>query len=46
MHIYKCTNTVNNKVYIGQTIQDHPYKNRTWKLIDGTRVWIDKEAVA
>jgi len=32
MYIYKITNNVNQKVYIGQT----------WKLIDGKRTYMEK----
>lgn len=53
MHIYKITNLINNKVYVGQTIQKKAIMKevnkqtsggKTWKVIDGKRVWLDKEA--
>ena len=54
MHIYKFTHTESNRCYIGQTIQDPKrgkettkWKNKgtmSWKLVDGIRVWYNKEA--
>jgi hypothetical protein len=49
MHIYKFTHIETGRSYIGQTIQDHKaiskmLSNKTWKVIDGKRVWLDKEA--
>jgi hypothetical protein len=53
MYIYKFTHIDSKRCYIGQTIQNpnqrrlehiSDSKGRTWKLINGTRVWFDKEA--
>lgn len=52
MHIYKWTHIENGKSYIGQSIQEpnrrrlehiahSRYTGKTWKLINGKRVWIE-----
>jgi hypothetical protein len=45
MYIYKFTHIETGRCYIGQTIQDpNHFGGKTWKLIDGKRVWLAKEA--
>ena len=53
MHIYKFTHIASGRCYIGQTIQDPNRRRRlahlesthcrgkTWKLINGKRVWLE-----
>lgn len=52
MQIYKTTNLTNGKWYIGKDETDsqpHPNmkwaKGMGWKLINGKRIWFNKEIV-
>lgn len=52
MHIYKFTHINSGRSYVGQKEKLKPVcaklskllSNKTWKVIDGKRVWLDKEA--
>ena len=46
MYIYKFTHVPTGRCYIGKTMTQlgDNYRGETWKLIDGKRVWLAKEA--
>jgi len=47
MFIYKFTHIPSGKCYIGQTIKEVNKRTsggKTWKVIDGKRVWLNKGA--